>query len=688
MAGQVRDDANRRAHGERWQRVRLLGIGLLIVAIFVAIAWRVYTLQAQETHLQTRAERQSTGQITLGAGGENELDGHRGYIYDRHGYELAISVETPSIFVHPKKLEDKEEAAVQLSRALEMDISEIRQMLMSKSNFVWIARKLAPDKGARAKAIHMLGMGSKRESKRYYPGQELAGQILGFVGLDNVGLEGLEAAYDKYLRGSVIRIKGVRDARGHIILTSDSPRLNELEGGSIVLTLDQYIQKATENALERTASFYNAKAAIAVVLDIKTGEVLAMANWPRFNPNRFKDYPKDNMRNRAVLDAYEPGSLMKVFTYAAAIDSGKVHPGDPISQERNKLKIGSHTISDTHSIANLTAELVVIESSNIGAYGLAQRVGREGFYSYLLGFGFGQHTGINIAGESAGILWKPSRWAEIMFANIAFGHGISTSPIQLAAALGAIGNDGLLMQPWLVREIRDHNGNIVFQGKAVAKRQVIKPKSARIVRQAMERVTTEGTGMRAWVGGYRVGGKTGTAQKVDPKTRSYGSHYMANFIGLAPIDDPNIAVVVLIDEPKQKHSGGIVAAPVFAEIVTQVLPYRGVFPESVLDGSLNPFQAMQQQIPQTTDDLRLNEPSERDLARLSLTADPCRDDIEVPNFKGLSSLAALELATEHCLELELLNAGYVVTQWPTAGSNASPHSRVELSLEGRYKALK
>lgn len=688
MAGQIRDEAKRRASNERWQRLRLLGIAFLILAIFMAIAWRVHTLQAEETHLQTRAERQSTGQMTLGAGGENELDGHRGYIYDRHGYELAISVETPSIFVHPKQIEDREEAALQLSRALDMDISELRQKLMSNSNFVWIARKLSPDKGARAKAIQMRGMGSKRESKRYYPGQELAGQILGFVGLDNVGLEGIESAYDKYLRGSVMRIKGVRDARGRIILTTDSPRLNELEGGSIVLTLDQYIQKATENALERTASFYNAKAAVAVVLDVKTGEVLAMANWPRFNPNRFKDYPKDDMRNRAVLDAYEPGSLMKVFTYAAAIDSGKAQPDDTISQERNKLKIGGHTISDTHTIPNLTAERAVIESSNIGAYSLAQRVGREGFYNYLLAFGFGQRSGINIAGESAGILWKPNRWAEIMFANIAFGHGISTSPIQLASAVAAIGNDGMLMQPWLVREIRDHDGKLLFEGKAIEKRQVVKAKSAKIVRQAMERVTTEGTGMRAWVGGYRVGGKTGTAQKVDPKTRSYGNRYMANFMGLAPIDKPNIAVIVLVDEPKQKHSGGIVAAPVFAEIVTQVLPYRGVYPENVLDGSLNPFEMMRLQIPSTAETLPFHEPAEPALTRLHLMREPCQDKIEVPNFKGLSSLAALELATEHCLELELRQTGYVVTQWPTAGSSAAPHSRVELSLEGRYKALK
>ena len=683
MENQIKDDIRNREKSERGAWIRLLFVACVMLALYAAIGVHMYKLQAEETHLQTRAERQSTGRITLGAGGENHLDGHRGYIYDRHGYELAISVETPSIFAHPKQIKDKDATALALSQALDMDLSEIRKKLATNSPFVWITRKTTPEKGAAVKALHLSGVGSKRESKRYYPGQELAGQILGFVGMDNVGLEGLESAYDKYLRGDVLRIRGMRDSRGRVILTTDSPRLNTLEGSSIVLTLDQYIQKVSENALERVCREYHANAAVALVMDPFTGEVLAMANWPRFNPNRFNDYRKDDMRNRAVLDAYEPGSMMKLVTYAAAVDGAHVKPNDPVSQDHGKIKIGTHTISDTHTIVDMTAETVVSESSNIGAYHLAQKLGKEGFYQYLVKFGFGQRTGINIAGESAGILWKPTKWAEVMFANIAFGHGVSVSPLQIAVAVSAIANGGKRMKPWLIKEIRDQDGNIIKQGGPEFVTQVISEKSAATVRKAMERVVAEGTGMRAWVSGYRVGGKTGTAQKVDPRTHAYGHLYMANFIGIAPIDDPNLVVVVMVDAPRDKHSGGFVAAPVFAEIVSQVLPYRGIFPKTVTQGIYNPFASMteikkvspEEALAQNNDRIPENQPCDSEF-------------ITVPDFRGKTSLSALETAANACLGVNFQNAGFVTAQWPAPGTKVSSHSRVELTLNGNYRTSK
>ncbi|MBQ9244448.1 MAG: PASTA domain-containing protein [Proteobacteria bacterium] len=677
MENQVRDDAKRRAAQERDAWIRLIFVGLILVAIFVTIGVHIYKLQAEETHLQARAERQSTGRITLGAGGESHLDGHRGYIYDRHGYELAISVETPSVFAHPKKIDDLEGTALALSKALDIDITEIRKKLMSDAPFVWIARKTTPDKGAAVKALHLKGVGTKRESKRYYPGQELAGQILGFVGLDNVGLEGIEASNDKYLRGDVLRIKGMRDSRGRVILTNDSPRLNMLEGSSITLTLDQYIQKVSENALDRVCRKYSAKSAVAVVLDPYTGEVLAMANWPRFNPNRFKDYRKEDMRNRAVLDAYEPGSMMKLITYASAVDGAHVRPTDPISQNHGKIQIGKHSISDTHTIVDMTAETVVSESSNIGAYHLAQKLGKESFYNYLKKFGFGRRTGINIAGESAGILWNYKGWQEVMFANIAFGHGISVSPMQIAVAIGAIANGGNLMRPWLIREIRDHEGNVIQKGGPEVVNQAISEHSAATVRRAMERVVSEGTGMRAWVPGYRVGGKTGTAQKAE--RGRYTNKYMANFIGIAPIDDPNLVVVVMVDSPTPYHSGGLVTAPVFAEIVSQALPYRGVFPKTVTEGILDPFEMVTGGA--------LADPETEGQASSETPVQPCGEFVTVPDFRGKSSLAALEAANDSCLGVNLVDSGFVATQWPAPGTRVSAHSRVELTLRSNYRTI-
>ena len=679
MENQVREDVKRRKSAERGTWGRLIFVACILVCIFSAIGYIFYKLQSESDFLQKRAERQSTGRVTLGAGGENHLDGHCGYIYDREGYELAISVETPSVFAHPKQIKDVDKAALALSQALEMDVAEIRKKLNSDANFVWIVRKTTPEKGQAVKKLELSGVGTQRESKRYYPGQELAGQILGFVGLDNVGLEGIESAYDKYLRGDVLRIRGMRDSHGRMILTTDSPRLNTLEGSSIVLTIDQYIQKVAETALERVCRAQSASAAVAVVLDPYTGEVLAMANWPRFNPNRYKDYRKEDMRNRAVLDAYEPGSMMKVVTYAAAVDGAKVRANDPVSQDHGKLRIGKHTISDTHTIPNMTAETVVSESSNIGAYHLAQKLGKEGFYQYLKKFGFGEKTGINIAGESAGILSKPQKWPEIMFSNIAFGHGISVSPIQIAVAIATVANGGKRMKPWLIKEIRDHHGNVIHEGKPEFVMDVISEKSAAQVRQAMERVVAEGTGTRAWVSGYRVGGKTGTAQKIDPKTRSYGNLYMANFIGIAPIDDPNIVVVVFVDAPRIQHSGGFVAAPVFSEIVTQVLPYRGVFPKAVSDGVLDPFQTLAEQtLPGT-------EPPE---SVITVPAyQDCGDLVTVPDFRGKTAATAMEMANNACLGVNLQDSGYVSTQWPAPGTRVASHSRVELTLKGHYKNL-
>ncbi|MFA5625397.1 MAG: penicillin-binding transpeptidase domain-containing protein [Bradymonadales bacterium] len=678
MKAKIKDDVAEAARREKWQKFRLIFVGVLLMLLFVAVGARLYHLQTQEDHLSKRAQKQSTGRVTLGAGGENELDGHRGYIYDRQGYELAVSVETPSVYAHPKQIKDKAAVAEKLAPVLGLSSEELFKKLQSKANFVWLVRKTSPDKVAELKSLKIPGIGFKRESKRYYPNQELAGQILGFVGLDNVGLEGLEAAYDSVLRGGVLQLKGTRDARGRVIMTNETPRLNTLEGSSIILTIDQYIQKVCETALERYAKEHAAKAGTAIVMDPKTGEILAMASYPRFNPNLFKNYHKDLMRNRAVLDTYEPGSTMKIFTYAAAVDGAGVKASEAINQERGKLKIGMHTITDTHTIPELSAEKVITYSSNIGAYKLAQRLGRDKFYAYLKDFGFGARTGIKIAGESAGILWKPDKWAEITFANIAFGHGISTSPLQLAVATSAIANGGELPTPYMIKEIRDHNGQIIQSGEAVMRRRVISEKAAKITRQALESVVTEGTGLRAWVGGYRVGGKTGTAQKVDPRTKAYSNKYMANFVGIAPIDEPDIVIVVQFDEPRKAYFGGTVAAPAFAEIASQVLPYRGVFPKDVYSGALNPFDSLLSfyKAPIAHNDSVAQIPEQAPEGR-----------VRVPDLHGLTAYAAIEKAQSVGLELQIKDHGYVVSQWPSAGSLSYPMARIEVKLEGKYREL-
>ncbi len=694
----IRDDVKLKAKNDKKALIILVLIFALLIAAFSVIAVRFYNLQSgrDDARFERRATHQSSGKVTLGAGGEAKLDGHRGYIYDRHGFELAISTETPSIFAHPRRIpaESKQEYSRLLAEALNLDIAEVREKLEKDTAFVWITRKTTPEKGDAVKKLKLAEIGIKRESKRFYPGQEIAGQIIGFAGVDNVGLEGIEAAYDAQLRGDVIKLNGLKDSRGRVLLTIDSSQLNKLEGSSIVLTLDQYIQNVTETALARAAQQFNADAALAIVMDPHTGEVLAMANYPSFNPNRFKDYPKEATRNRVVLDAYEPGSMMKVYTYAAWVDTTHGSPNTPIDQAHGALKIGKHTIHDTHTIPNMTAETVVSESSNVGAYRLAAKIGRDKFYQYLKAFGFGSRTGINIAGESAGILFKPSRWSEIQFSNIAFGHGISVSPIQLATALSAIANGGKKMKPWIISEISDHDGNIIEKGAPVVRDTIISESTARQVRQAMERVITEGTAMKGYVPGYRVGGKTGTAQKIDPRTHLYSNKYMANFEGIAPIDDPNIVVVVMVDHPHPIHAGGSVAAPIFAEIASQVLPYRGVFPKAVMTGKIDPFEIMRQNNfgiasadSLTAENIAFTEPGAANLIADAWPEDRCNQKVTMPELRGLSGYKAMYVAASKCLDVEINEHGFVTSQWPTAGTVVEPHTRVKLQMQGHFKNM-
>lgn len=662
------------AKQRRWLHIRIGVLTLVIVALFGAVLNRMFDLQVEETNLDEMAQRQVQGSVTLGAGGENHLDGHRGFIFDRNGYELAISVEVPSLYAHPKQIEDKRAVAKQLGEVLGVNPDTLFAKLEKDRAFVWLDRKITPAQGDAIRELKLRGVGLKRASKRYYPAQDIAGQIIGFAGTDNVGLAGVESAFDDELRGGVIELKGLRDARGQLLLTLESPRLNDLEGASVVLSIDQRIQQITEAAIERTANEFKAKNAIGIVMDPNTGEVLSMATWPRFNPNRFGDFETTDWRNRAVLDVYEPGSVFKPLLYAAALDAGVVKPHEPIDQEHGRLRFSSEVeISDTHVIKNLDAEQMVVQSSNIGAYKIAKRMGREAFYQKILDFGFNAKTDIGVPGESVGIVWPPKKWAEITFANIAFGQGISVSPIQLAMAVSVIANGGELVKPLLFKEVRDKQGNLIKTWEPEVKRRVVSPEAARLTRIAMEKVVTEGTGLRAWVDGYRVGGKTGTPQKVDPRTKKYGNKWMANFVGFAPVDNPDIVVVIMIDEPKVSHLGGIVAAPAFAEIVSQVLPYRGIQPEAVYAGSNVSFPTRVE----PTDAL-IDAPWE-DTSELG----PNR--VRVPDFMGLSLADALTAAQDAGVTLEPEATGFVVDQWPAKGAEVESGTPIQVTLARQYR---
>lgn len=673
---------------EQYMRLRLGIMTACLLVLFGFVLHRFYDLQLKDEMLSARAQRQVAGTVTLGAGGENHLDGHRGYIYDRNGFELAISVEVPSLFAHPRQIKaaDKPAIAARLAEILNVREADLLAQLERDVSFLWLARKITPAQGERIAALKLPGIGLKRESKRYYPGQEIAGQILGFAGLDNVGLAGIESAWDKTLRGGQIALKGLRDARGNMLLTLETPMLNELEGASVVLTIDQHIQRVTETALERAVAEFGAKGAMAVVMDPDSGELLALASYPRFNPNRFQDYTADDWRNRAVLDVFEPGSVTKPLLYALALEAGVLTPHEPIDAERGRMEVSNGIyINDTHTVPNMDAEGTVVHSSNIGSYKIAKRLGKERFYQGLLAFGFGQATGVGVPGESGGILRPPKRWYEIDFANIAFGQGMSTSPLQLAVAFSVIANGGELVRPMLFREVRDRQGNVVESWQPEVRHRVVSEKTAAQTRQALEKVVTEGTALRAWVDGYRVGGKTGTPQKA--KNGRYVNKWMANFVGMAPIEDPDLVVVVMVDEPRKSHLGGMVAAPVFAEIVSQVLPYRGVYPSEVYRGETAKLPTLSAATSVPSLALTTATPAEdEEVALVATASEPLREGmVRVPDFAGKTLREALEEAASSGVIIEAHDTGFVAEQWPTPGTQIEAGSTVQLTLARRYR---
>lgn len=709
---------------QRWMKVRIGIVILALIALFSVVLRHMYGLQVSGgQELDAKADDQVASVV--------KLHSHRGSILDRHGKALAVSIEVPSIYIHPKQLKDPILAAQELARILELPVADLLEKTQSEKSFIWIARKVTLAQGDAIRSLKMRGIGIEYESKRYFPQQDLAGQIVGFVGLDNEGLAGIEAAFEKRLQGGSTTVRAMRDARGQMLMMMEPPTLNAQEGQSITLTLDQNIQRITEIALERAVSEHKAKGAIGVVMDVTTGEILAMAQWPRFNPNRYKDYQASDWRNRALQDAYEPGSITKPFLYAAALSAGVITPGQRIDIGDGSFTIGEHTFKDTHYVANMTAELSVVQSSNVASYKIARDLGRERFYNVLKDLSFGHRTGINLPGENVGIMWPHTKWPEITLANIAFGQGFSASPLQLAVAMATLGNGGKVMRPLLVKEIRDRDGHIVEQHKPEVLRRVFSENAIEQTRAAMLKVVTEGTGTRAWVEHYPVGGKTGTPEKINPKTRTYTkTHWMANFIGLAPLNNPRLAIVVMIDEPAGAHLGGIVAAPAFAEISTQALPYLGVYPTPVYNGSA--FQAptiVQDPLdldpaadpnadPDTLAAANAAHPPELASdspddayadtnpddayadANPSPDFDPNADvlpdpeplppledgNVRVPDLRGLSMRDALRQARAAGLNIDAHDSGFVVEQWPAPGEATPPQSAVQITLARRYRA--
>jgi cell division protein FtsI (penicillin-binding protein 3) len=561
---------------KKWIRVRIYIVAVLFLC-------GLSTILARGTQLQV-LQRDRLASIALaGYRGIVKLPPKRGTIYDREGHELAVSVEVESIYVHPHHVQNKAQAAKLLSKILEMKENALLSLLKSQRPFVWIDRKVAPEKIRQVKALGIEGIGFTAETRRYYPGKEIAGHVLGFAGEDNQGLEGLEKKYDKMLKGPDYTLIQMRDALGRPFYVNRPPQ-EESEIKDLVLTIDKDIQYTAEQALKKTVEETRAKNGHAIVVDVDTGEILAMAVVPFFNPNVFWTHQPNQWRNRAVTDTFEPGSTIKAYLLGAALDSSLVSPVTKFFCENGEYRIGTNTIHDHDRKGHgmLSVSEIITFSSNIGAVKIGQRIGYKKFHEYLEKFGFGHATEIDLPGEQEGYLRPVKDAREIERATSFFGQGLTVNSLQLVMAMASIANGGKLMRPYVVKAVKDQQGKVVKETHPQVVRKVMSPDTARTAVQILETVVKEkgGTGSLAAIKGYRVAGKTGTSQKVDPLTKRYsGKNYVTLFVGFVPVEKPRLAILVLVDEPEAKKYGGLVAAPVFREIGAWSLNHLRVLPD-------------------------------------------------------------------------------------------------------------
>jgi len=664
--------------GASWVRVRAIILGLALgIGLAVVLGRAIHLQVVQQDRLGTLARDQYLRTM--------ELAPHRGEILDRAGGALASSVEVESIFVDPglmpgstKELHEVLER-IGLAAGLSRDkiVALTERASQPGSRFAWVRRKTSAATVGRVKALGIPGVGFVKEARRFYPQRDLASQVLGFVGADGHGLEGLERSLDDELRGQSAQVAGLRDAKGNALLAETSVPVQDRTGASVTLTLDRTIQYAAEKALAKAVRQAAASSGSAVVLDVDTGEVLALASVPTFNPNLGpgKDERK-GVRNRAVADAFEPGSTMKVFLLAGALDQKKVRKDQVFDCENGRWKIGRHVIHDSHPYPALRPPDILRVSSNVCSGKVAMVLGADALAKTYRDFGFGVRSGIELPAESPGLVGKIQ--GEIGLVTASFGQGpVMASPLQVAAGVAAIANGGKLMRPWIVRSVVEPDGTPVRHGGPELVRQVISEATAREIGHWMERVVSDdGTAKKAAIEGYRVAGKTGTAQKVDPGTGRYGKGRLASFAGFVPADAPRLAIVVYIDEPSVGSVyGGQVAAPAFKEIAESALSALGVAPTQPI--ATKPGKEDARVVTSEKKQPVQEEAAEGWVAEVDGEA---RDRVAVPDVRGLFARAAVRRLADAALEPSIEGTGRVEAQQPPAGSIVERGSRVTLSL--------
>jgi cell division protein FtsI (penicillin-binding protein 3) len=640
---------------EKGIRNRIRLVGLFFLLGFVLIGFRAVDLQVlQGKEWAERAEKQHQRVVPLTP--------QRGTIYDRNGAEMAVSIEVDSIYAEPRKIDDQVKVARALGRALDLPSKTVYAKLNGNRNFAWLKRQVSPEQSEAVLSLGIDGVRKIKEHRRFYPNSGVAAHLIGFTGLDPKGLEGLELEYDQTLLGSGGFLVTERDALGRGLGAGAPEVQGASRGHDLYLTLDKNLQYIAERELAAGIEKARAKAGSVVVLEPSTGKVLALASQPTFNPNAIAKHKPSQWRNRTICDSFEPGSTFKIFLMAAALNEAVINTSQKINCEHGEYRVGGKTIHDHKPYGKLTPLEIIKYSSNIGTAKIAKALERDNFYKYIRDFGFGEPVGIDLPGEQGGLVHRPARWFEVDLAAISFGQGISVTALQLASATAAIANGGYLMEPYIVERVVDRQGQVrqIHQPRVV--RKVIAQDVAQVVRQMMETTTEEGgTAVRARVPGFRVAGKTGTAQKVDPVTGGYSTDKrFASFVGFVPAEAPRMVILVTIDEPKGLTYGGVVAAPVFSRIATQALQYLKAAPSDpgVQPQSLPPLEESYAQVPVRTP------PS-------SMQGSKTAGGPHMPDFSGLSYRQVLQIMAERGLNISFRGRGQVVEQSPAPGEEIS-----------------
>lgn len=639
---------------KRWLTFRIYMILSVFILLLLVVVVRAYQLQIIENDRLTQlVENQYLKYV--------QLSPKRGTIYDRKKREMAISVEVDSVYARPGKVTNKKGVAKKLASILQVNYRQVKGMLESDRPFVWLKRRISPSQATAIDNLKLEGIGFIKESKRFYPDKELASHCLGFAGIDLKGLEGIELEYDSYLKGKPGYIMVERDALGRNIHTQNIKQVDATKGYNLQLTIDKTIQYFIEKALEEGMQKSKAKSGTTIVMDPKTGEILALAVRPTFNPNNFWDYSPSQWRNRAVTDAFEPGSTFKIFLVSSALEERIFKPQDIFYCENGSYPFEGKVIHDVHKYGWLTLSKIIKFSSNIGACKIAENLGRETFYGYIRKFGFGCKTGIDLPGETSGLLTLPYRWSRMHLGTISFGQGISISPIQLITAFSAIANDGVLMKPYLVKTIFDDRGNTIKEFHPESRGEIITQRTADQVTSILQTVVEKGgTGENALIPGFKIAGKTGTAQKVDQQTKQYSTtKETGSFIGFLPADNPKLAMIVIIDEPEGISYGGTVAAPVFKEAASHMIRYLNIPPDKSRT-TIASHQANTEILQETAaigqmvlKKVSLNEP---------------HPSTNIPDFSGLSIRDVLRMAEELDLTIEIAGSGKATGQYPPPGN--------------------